>query len=516
METETSFSQLAPPVFDGENYQLWAVRMETYLEALDLWEAVEEDYDVLPLPNNPTVAQIKSHKEKKTRKSKAKATLFAGVSATIFTRVMTLKSAKEIWDYLKGEYTGDERIRGMKVLNLIREFELQKMKESETVKEYSDRLLGIINKLRLLGTKFKDSRIVENILVTVPEKYEVSITTLENTKDLSKITLAELLNTLQAQEQRRLMRQDGMVEEALAANHRTQSKSNNAKKNYPPCQHCGKKGHPPFKCWKRPDAKCKICNQLGHEAVICKGKYQKHEVDAQVANEEEEDHLNLFKEFTSMGNKKVRIGNGDYILSKGKGTVAIPTKSGTKNISDVLYVPDIDQNLLSVGQLMKKGFKVSFEDKYYFIYDATGLEILRVKMRGKNFSLDPTEDEEWSPKNLQSAENPPKEDICENETKKLSIFQKNKIWKKVDKPQGKMQMRKKVDKPQVKMKPKKEPTYFIDNHEMQQNRKLNSIYCKSKDQLADLRTKSLPVKGLQGTNSKFAASKARRSVRNML
>ncbi|XP_019232217.1 PREDICTED: uncharacterized protein LOC109212937 [Nicotiana attenuata] len=240
METEMSFSQLAPPVFDGENYQLWAVRMETYLEALDLWEAVEEDYDVLPLPNNPTMAQIKSHKEKKTRKSKAKATLFAGVSATIFTRVMALKSAKEIWDYLKGEYTGDERIRGMKVLNLIREFELQKMKESETVKEYSDRLLGIVNK---------------------------------------------------AQEQRRLMRQDGMVEGALTANHKTQSKGNNVKKNSPPCQHCGKKGHPPFKCWKRPDAKCKICNQLGHEAVICKGKYQKHEADAQVANEEEEDHL---------------------------------------------------------------------------------------------------------------------------------------------------------------------------------------------------------------------------------
>jgi hypothetical protein len=29
----------------------------------------------------------------------------------------------------------------MQVLNLIREFELQKMKESKTIKEYSDRLL---------------------------------------------------------------------------------------------------------------------------------------------------------------------------------------------------------------------------------------------------------------------------------------------------------------------------------------------------------------------------------------
>jgi len=39
-----------------------------------------------------------------------------------------------IWDYLKAEYEGDERIRGMQVLNLIREFELQRMKESESIK----------------------------------------------------------------------------------------------------------------------------------------------------------------------------------------------------------------------------------------------------------------------------------------------------------------------------------------------------------------------------------------------
>ncbi|XP_061345818.1 uncharacterized protein LOC133291556 [Gastrolobium bilobum] len=162
MEAEASFSQVAPPVFDGENYDIWAVRMESYLEALDLWEAEEEDYEVPPLP------------------------------------IMTLKSAKEIWDYLKEEYAGDERIRSMHVLNLMREFKLQKMKESETIKEYSDRLLGIANKVRLLGTAFVDSRIVEKILVIVLKIYEASITTLENTKDLSKITLAGVLHALQA------------------------------------------------------------------------------------------------------------------------------------------------------------------------------------------------------------------------------------------------------------------------------------------------------------------------------
>ncbi|XP_016540953.2 uncharacterized protein LOC107841595 [Capsicum annuum] len=130
---------------------------------------------------------------------------------------MSLKSAKYIWDYLKSEYKGDERIRGMQVLNLIRDFEMQKMKETKTIKDYSERILNVANRLRLLGFVFNDSRIVEKILLTVPKKFEATITTLENTKDLSKITLAKLLNALQAQEQQKVMRDKVNTEGALFA-----------------------------------------------------------------------------------------------------------------------------------------------------------------------------------------------------------------------------------------------------------------------------------------------------------
>jgi len=47
---------IPPPVFDGEKYDLWAARMTTHLEALDLWELIEEDCAVCPLPENPTMA----------------------------------------------------------------------------------------------------------------------------------------------------------------------------------------------------------------------------------------------------------------------------------------------------------------------------------------------------------------------------------------------------------------------------------------------------------------------------
>ena len=72
------------------------------------------------------------------------------------------------------------------------------MKETKSIKEYSSRLLNIGNRFRLLGSSLPDSRIVENILVMVLERFEASITTLENTKDLFEITLVKLLNALQA------------------------------------------------------------------------------------------------------------------------------------------------------------------------------------------------------------------------------------------------------------------------------------------------------------------------------
>jgi len=53
--------------------------MKSYMKFFDLWDAVEKDYEVSPLPENPTTTQIKHHKEEKT-KVKVKTCLFASVS----------------------------------------------------------------------------------------------------------------------------------------------------------------------------------------------------------------------------------------------------------------------------------------------------------------------------------------------------------------------------------------------------------------------------------------------------
>ena len=87
MSSDASVNLMAPPVFDGTNYQVWVVRMEAYLDANDQWEAIENIYEVPLLLDNPTIAQMKNHKESKQNKSKAKASLFAAVLSRPDSRI---------------------------------------------------------------------------------------------------------------------------------------------------------------------------------------------------------------------------------------------------------------------------------------------------------------------------------------------------------------------------------------------------------------------------------------------
>ncbi|KAL4292046.1 hypothetical protein GQ457_14G011990 [Hibiscus cannabinus] len=213
---ETSFTT-APPIFKGENYQTWAIRMIVHLQALDVSDVVEEDNGIPLRSANPTVAQMKIHREKKKMKAKVKSCIFSAVSPSILAKIMNFETPTKIWEHLKEKYAENEKMKSMKVINLLREFEMKKMKESDLVKECAEELVKIADKERMLGKKFSDEKIVEKILVTLPKNYEPKISSLENSKVLSSITLEELLTALQASETKRLMRKENFTEGAFQA-----------------------------------------------------------------------------------------------------------------------------------------------------------------------------------------------------------------------------------------------------------------------------------------------------------
>lgn len=60
-------------------------------------------------------------------------------------------------------------------------------------------------------------------------------------------------------------------------------------------------------------------------------------------------------------NSEVKLGDGKLPRTEGKGTITVQTKGGNKKlIGDVLYVPNLTSNLLSVGQLLRKGYSIFF------------------------------------------------------------------------------------------------------------------------------------------------------------
>ena len=77
-------SALSTPVFNEENYQVWAVKMKAYLRGLGLWQWVETERQIQPLGNNPTLNQIRDHEEEEANAPRALSYIHAVVSEPIF------------------------------------------------------------------------------------------------------------------------------------------------------------------------------------------------------------------------------------------------------------------------------------------------------------------------------------------------------------------------------------------------------------------------------------------------
>ncbi|XP_019092673.1 PREDICTED: uncharacterized protein LOC104746517 [Camelina sativa] len=68
---------------------------------------------------------------------------------------------------------------------------------------------------------------------------------------------------------------------------------------------------------------------------------------------------------------RVEFTSGGCTLSKGVGDVTFMTKDGEKTIKNVLYVPEIKGNALSVSQMARNGFKVEMDGERCTIWDRT-------------------------------------------------------------------------------------------------------------------------------------------------
>ncbi|KAF2319796.1 hypothetical protein GH714_019012 [Hevea brasiliensis] len=150
-----SSTTLSPPHFNGENYHVWAVKMQDYLKGLGLWQCVKENRTTPPLRQNPTLNQIRQHEDEVAKAPKALSYIHAAISNSIFTRIIACGTSYEAWQKLKVEFQGSDKTHQMQVFNLRKEFELLRMKGTEKVKDYIDRVIKTVNQIRYGGAYFE-------------------------------------------------------------------------------------------------------------------------------------------------------------------------------------------------------------------------------------------------------------------------------------------------------------------------------------------------------------------------
>ncbi|KAA3479407.1 disease resistance protein TAO1-like [Gossypium australe] len=262
------------------------------------------------------------------------------VSDVIFTRTMACESPKQAWDRLKKEFQGTERMRQQQLLNLRRDFENLKMKEEETVKQYSDRIMAIVNSIRLLGD-YKEELANRRSIKNVPSKPRA---------DLPRAPLATKgrkpsLISLEEMENKDRLKQNQPQQPRVEAQVAEEGSEQEEQVFAISCSAIKRKA---TKGW-----------------LIDSGCTNHMTPDATVFN-------NIDRSFKT----RVKVGNGHFIKAENKGDVLIDTSTGIKLVSNVLFVPKIDRNLLSIAQLLEKGYSVVFKDKECMIIDLSGSKLM--------------------------------------------------------------------------------------------------------------------------------------------
>ena len=102
-------------------------------------------------------------------------------------------------------------------------------------------------------------------------------------------------------------------------------------------------------------------------------------------------NIAMFSMLDESVKSQVTLGTDSKVFVMGKENVNVLTKKGAKkSIVDVYYVPGMKCNLLSIGQLVQKGYNVFFEDGFCTIMDKPPSKqcIVEVKMtRNRMFPL---------------------------------------------------------------------------------------------------------------------------------
>ncbi|KAJ4789254.1 polyprotein [Rhynchospora pubera] len=453
------------PLFKGENYEFWSIKMRTMLKSHGLWDLTENGVpttDLAPID---------------TAKRDAKALFFIqqAVHESLFAKIAAATTANEAWTTLKIAFQGSSKVIAIKLQGLRREFETLSMKQGESIQSFLTRVTAIVNQIRSCGEDLSEQTVVMKVLRSLTTKFDHVVAAIEESKDLTTYMFDELMGSLQAHEVRLNRSEEKDDSKAFytkgessrghqqgrgrgrgggrgRGDHGGRGRGKTSDNQHSPtkqlkkdveCYYCHKFGHVQADCYKKQreegqDIECYYCHKLGHVQADCyKKKREEGQASfveeknnqprlfiAKIDEESEVSHIwfldsgcsnhmtgfkHLFEELDETYKKTVKLGDNKDIHVEGKGIVVVQTNNhNTRMLHNVYYIPQLSQNLLSIGQMMDNGYTISFKGDNCRISDAETDQTMAIVKKTMN-NLFPLEIEKVKEKALAAKEVSPSE-----------------------------------------------------------------------------------------------------------
>ncbi|KAJ9541462.1 hypothetical protein OSB04_027968 [Centaurea solstitialis] len=257
------------PKFTESNYTSWSILVETVLRAHGLWKTVTgEDED-------------------EKRNYTTKAIIYPTLPEDILLQVAKYKDAQDVWESIRIRYLGTERVQKARLQTLRGELEKIKMKETETIDEFSGKIGGIVEKFKSLGSCLEEEVFVRKFLNSVSKKYLPIEASIEQYSDLESMPLEEAVGRLKANEDRLKSHDENDEEQGrlMWVSEQKHGESSGRGKSFE------RSGRGRGRARGRGDKsgfRCYDCGEFGHFSYECtKWKDKDNEKEANLIQEEE-------------------------------------------------------------------------------------------------------------------------------------------------------------------------------------------------------------------------------------
>ncbi|GJV25390.1 zf-CCHC domain-containing protein [Tanacetum coccineum] len=117
-----------------------------------------------------------------------------------YERIFMCKTVKEIWDTLLITHQGNSQVKDNKIDLLVQQYEQFTIPEEKSIDNAFARFNTIITSLKALEESFSSKNYVRKFLRALHPKWRAKVTAIEESKDLTSLSLDKLIGNLKVYE----------------------------------------------------------------------------------------------------------------------------------------------------------------------------------------------------------------------------------------------------------------------------------------------------------------------------